>query len=124
MLTYKHHIDKKALEAFIKARAPVSFLRIAHESGDAHHPYLHTHVLIQFEGLFRSNNCRVFDIRDAREPNGRIHPHISRIQDTRHWCNAKRYLAKEDPENSDLGQQDFRMEEKRKTKAFFSELEL
>lgn len=105
MLTYKTHIDKEALEAFLcdvlyeKKCGEILFLRIAHETADPAAPYPHTHVVIHVskEICDQTAGHRIFDW-----PDGNIHPNIHKIKTNIHLGNAKRYLAKEDPDNADL----------------------
>jgi len=96
MLTYKTHIDKTEMIKFITDLGPeVVFCRCAHETGDEHHNYLHTHVLVKWKGRVKTQNERFFDYKE-------IHPHIKPITTNTHWANGLRYLAKEDKENADL----------------------
>jgi hypothetical protein len=99
LLTYKTHIDKdEYFDWFNSEKGETKFLRIAHETGDIHHPYLHSHVLVSLLKQPNWRNPRCLDYKG-------IHPNIKTIKGgTRslHWENAKNYLAKEDPENEDL----------------------
>jgi len=97
MITYKTHIDKKRVVAFMNElnKSECKFIRCAHENGDENHPYPHTHVLIDFGKRFQTKNCRIFDIDE-------IHPNIAPVKTKSHFANAKKYLAKEDKENADL----------------------
>lgn len=103
IVTYKTHIDKITILEFFTAKAAtknikLKFCRSAHESADIKNPYLHTHVVIEFEPAFESRNCRIFDITTTEI----IHPNIGKCKTNIHFENCKRYLAKEDKENADL----------------------
>lgn len=97
MLTYKTHLDKKMVIAKMNEliKGECKFVRVAHETGDENHPYLHTHVLIDFGKRFQSKNCRIFDL-------GEIHPNIQPVKTKTHFTRAQKYLAKEDKDNADL----------------------
>lgn len=102
LLTYRSHLNKDAYITWLRQKvAPkeLVFIRLAHENGDDGN-YPHTHVLVSFDKIFESKNCRIFDYAD---PEGIIiHPHIKKVLSRKHFDAAKVYLAKEDPENSDL----------------------
>lgn len=117
MLTYKTHINKDALHNFILnvcGRDSFAFIRSAHEapdngSGSNKHPYAHTHTVVDFTQAYSQRNCRIFDWPDTvngiLDPDsGRIviHPQIQPLKSELHFRNAKAYLGKEDPANSDL----------------------
>lgn len=102
MLTYKTHIDKKKLIAFLNDwGSPCKFIRVAHESGDVHHPYLHTHVLIDYGVAKDTTSCSKWDWNDGTMEKS-IHPNMKLVKTIAHWNNSMKYLAKEDPENADL----------------------
>lgn len=66
MLTYKWHIEKEWIKAFINTIHPVRYCFVAHESGhDDKTPYNHSHVLVEFrEPISKQGKdaCRIFDI--------------------------------------------------------------
>lgn len=98
MLTYKSHLDKNKLIEFIKSIVPrvTKFIRAAHETGKSTGvEYDHTHVLIRWDKIFETRNCRYFDYEN-------IHPNWSPVKTETHWRNQINYIAKEDTENSDL----------------------
>lgn len=102
MLTYRSHIDKEALIAFIKTASGIknlAFARCAHETGDENHPYEHTHVVVDFGKPWQCKNCRRLDYSTGE---GVIHPNWHPIKTATHFRNAKRYLCKEDADNLDL----------------------
>lgn len=97
MLTYRSHLPKEVFATFIEGNlgfAP-KFMRCAHETGDEHHAYDHTHVLLHFGKNFKCQNARRFDYEG-------IHPHWKPVKTITHWNNELRYIAKEDPANADL----------------------
>ena len=69
ILTYKTHIDKEELEAFLtnvcyeKKCGGIVFLRIAHETADPAAPYPHTHVVVHLEKVIedQTKGHRLFD---------------------------------------------------------------
>ena len=93
-LTYKTHIPRDRIKSFFSQKSP-SELEIAHETGDEHHSYPHTHVYIDFGKRFQSFNPRIFDIDG-------IHPHIKKVINHKHVENIYRYLCKEDTNNVHL----------------------
>ena len=96
MITYRTHLNKtEYMDWFRRNFLPNGFLRLAHETADAGHPYEHTHVVVDFGRAFQTRSCRVFDYDD-------IHPNIKKIMTSNHFTNCKTYLAKEDIENEDL----------------------
>lgn len=100
MITYKTHVEKDMVIELLQSKTvnqcgPIKWIRVAHETGDEHHPYDHSHVVVDFGKRFQSGDCRVFDFMN-------IHPHIKRICTPVHWKRSVAYLAKEDPENADL----------------------
>jgi len=101
LLTYKTHVEKKKLEAFIIQksghRTPKK-IHIAHETGDTHCPYAHTHVVVQFAKPFETRDCRALDIDG-------IHPHIKRLTGKKAIDDAVSYIAKEDPDLAHLQRQ-------------------
>lgn len=101
MLTYKTHIPKDILEDFLKLKRACDFIRCAHETGDTSHDYPHTHVVIEFHTPPNFKDCRVFDFDD-------IHPNIEIAKNLTHFKRMKKYIAKEDPENDDLKDEDDR----------------
>jgi len=99
MLTYKTHLDKVKVEEWLRSICDsyeIKEIYFAHETGnDATTPYDHTHVCIMFDRAFQCKKARKFDYGD-------IHPHIRKITTAKHWKNAVRYMAKEDPEAAEL----------------------
>lgn len=125
MLTYPHHhIDKEALESWLRAKfearncGKIFFLRMAHETGDKTVPYNHTHVVVHLDCQIQdqSKGLRYLDCdlpgygypegtfnKEGEDISGRaIHPHIYGAKSSRHFEQMKVYLAKEDPDNDDL----------------------
>lgn len=103
LLTYKTHIPKDELIAWLTIQTGVrtlKFARAAHESGDENHPYEHTHVLLDIGKSWRCRDARRLDIEIVEGE--RIHPNWQPIKTPTHWRNAVKYLAKEDPANADL----------------------
>lgn len=95
LLTYRTHVDKVKMTAFINGLKKAEFCRIAHERGDSEDGYDHSHVLVKFERVFDTRDQRRFDYEG-------IHPHIRIVEGNVHWRNLLQYIAKEDPENADL----------------------
>jgi len=98
MLTYKGHLDKERLMAFIEGLHPCAFIRCAHETGaheDGGEDYPHTHVLLDFGKIWQTRDCRKLDFDG-------VHPNIKPVKSAVHFRNGKEYLAKEDPANADL----------------------
>jgi len=106
LLTYKTHLDKKDYIKWINEKCKgTRWIRLAHETGDVHCPYNHTHVVIDFGKKFETTNCRFFDYdkEDSdSEENIVIHPHIKKLIGKKAFEDAKKYIAKEDPDNADL----------------------
>lgn len=106
LFTYKTHINKKKLEEFFKHVSPkreISFFRAAHENGDVECNYLHTHLLISWTTPMVTKNQRNFDFPIVEEGEVvYIHPHIKVLKNLKAVQDAKKYIAKEDPENADL----------------------
>lgn len=90
-LTYKTHIDKQRVKAWMKEKFEVEEIHICHENGDEKCPYLHSHVFVDFSKTFQSTNCRIFDWEN-------IHPNIKKVKTAKHINNCYKYLAKEDPD--------------------------
>lgn len=90
MLTYKTHLNKDEFCEWWNEKYPkTKEIYIAHETGDKHHNYLHTHIVIDAGQTIRTKNCRIFDYLD-------IHPQIRFISNSLHWKRACKYIAKED----------------------------
>lgn len=94
MLTYKSHVDKIALKAFLQNLSKTNCLTkfyCAHECGtdDPITPYEHSHAVVDFGYCFTSSKARVFDFDN-------IHPHISIIKDVSAWKKSCKYITKED----------------------------
>lgn len=95
-LTYKTHLNKAEFKTWFNSKFKgTKELEMAHETGNENVPYEHTHVLVHFGRMFKSQNCRIFD-------KGDIHPNIRKVLSNTHWDNLLNYLAKEDPENAHL----------------------
>jgi len=101
-ITYKTHIPKDEYKKwFIEVIVPrysdegneVLFLEMAHETGDKENPYLHTHVVYKTMYPITTRDQFALDWDD-------IHPNWAYINSQKHWSNATRYLAKEDPDNA------------------------
>lgn len=97
LLTYKTHLEKQTYIEWIseKLTKPISFIRLAHETGDLRVNYNHTHVVIEVRERFQTTNSRYFDYEN-------IHPHIRVLKSKKALDCAKIYIAKEDPDNADL----------------------
>jgi len=98
MLTYKTHVDKEQLTAFLMSLGAET-VHIAHENGtsDPATPYEHTHALVARAKPFVTRDARHFDYEG-------IHPHVKTIKNDCHWSRGLNYLAKEDPDNAGLRQ--------------------
>lgn len=107
---YKYQIDKAYLiQHFtaINGGKKCKEIYIAHESGDEHHPYEHTHVVVNFGKMVDKRNSRFADIQMEGSDGDlaeiiTVHPFIKKIRDEGHWDACVRYMAKEDPENASL----------------------
>ena len=99
LVTYKHHLRKADYEKWIRTKGPITFVRLAHENGDEKVPYLHTHVLVEFETPRDWSSQRCLDYTQDGES---IHPNIKTLRSKGDFERAQNYIAKEDPENSDL----------------------
>lgn len=95
-LTYRTHLKKDNYIQWFIARSTkkVDFIRLAHETG-GEGEYEHTHVLVSYVSAFQTRDCRYFDYNT-------IHPHIKTLPNKKAFEDAKKYIAKEDPENADL----------------------
>lgn len=106
MFTYKHHINKERLIAWIReqSKTQCKFIRVAHESGDEKNNYLHSHVVIDFGKQVNTSSARHFDIEQVLEDGTveNVHPNMKKILGDKHFQNAVRYLGKEDTDNADL----------------------
>lgn len=93
LLTYKTHIDKERLKAFLTtvSKNKLKKCYIAHENGsdDPITPYEHTHCVVDFGFALQSRNSRFLDYEG-------IHPHISKITTAVNWKKACQYITKED----------------------------
>jgi len=94
-LTYKSHIPPEAWLTWFKncKKKTISFYSIVHESSDEHHPYDHTHILVEFEKVFQTRNARYFDWELPDK--SKIHPHIKPVKTKKHWDNTLKYHYKE-----------------------------
>lgn len=109
LLTYKTHIPKEGYIEWINEKIDtIEWIRLAHETGDKTVPYEHTHVLVDLGRNFQTTNCRYFDYESGiTDEDGVldtiiIHPHIRKLIGKKPFEDAKKYIAKEDPENLDL----------------------
>jgi len=89
LLTYKTHIPKEGVKEWAMRDLGCREVHIAHETGDEEHPYLHSHVIMEWEKAFQTRSERRFDYKD-------IHPHINPIKTRQHLENSYKYLCKED----------------------------
>lgn len=102
LLTYPGHLNKPWLIDLltIASNQPIKFIRCAHEIGKTTGvDYDHTHCLIRWVNQLTTTDCRRFDV--VLDGNT-IHPNIAPIRTETHWRNQIAYIAKEDPDNSDL----------------------
>lgn len=98
LLTYRSKIPKAEYKVWLQSLTPntIKVVEIAHEVGNSKGvDYEHSHVLIDFGGIFTTTSARKFDY------NG-IHPNIKKVTSNLHWTRSLNYLAKEDPENAHL----------------------
>lgn len=102
LLTYRTHLNKEEYCHHIAriTRIEPAFIRLAHETGDEECQYLHTHVVVDFGKNFQTTNERFFDY--TLTDGSVIHPHIKVLKNRTALKDASKYIAKEDPENSDL----------------------
>lgn len=100
MLTYKGHYDKNEMKNWLTTVIGFSPRRIeiARESGDSEVPYHHCHVVIDFGKIFQTRDQRRFDL-------GEIHPHFKPLKGRKAFMDALMYISKEDPECSNLKQE-------------------
>lgn len=100
ILTYKTHINKEEYIKWFteKTKEVPKFIRLAHEVGthsEEVEEYEHTHVVFVMVNKINTTSERYFDYEG-------IHPHIKALTTRRMQEDAKKYIAKEDPANSDL----------------------
>lgn len=88
-LTYKTHIDKEQYKAWAKENLGAKETHVAHETADKHHPYFHTHIIVEWPKAFQTRSARRFDY-------GELHPNIKPITNRKQLENAYRYISKED----------------------------
>lgn len=108
-LTYPGHLTKQPyIEWFTKQFGAPEFICLAHETGNSIVKYLHSHVLIDMGATKKitTRNVRALDysgdhLEDSTDFSN-PHPNIHLVNTMIHWDNSKRYIAKEDPENSHL----------------------
>ncbi len=100
-LTYMGtHLQKDIVRTYFQSRYQgYKQIEIAHENG-AQGNTPHTHILIDFGRLYQSKDARIFDLPMSN--GGSIHPNIRKITTQSYWTNCLNYLAKEDPECSNL----------------------
>lgn len=107
LLTYKEHLEKGSyIDWFMEKIPSTVWIRLAHETGDENCPYEHTHVVADLGKAFQTRNCRFFDYdgvdKDGILIENTIHPHIKKLTNKKAFEDAKKYISKEDQENSDL----------------------
>lgn len=108
MFTYKSHIPKDAYKLWLENRTHrvCDFIRLAHETADANHPYIHTHALVDFGKAFSTRNCHFFcwptEDKELQDSCGGIHCNIRFYNLKSVFESVKNYIAKEDPDNADL----------------------
>jgi hypothetical protein len=97
IFTYKTHINKEKYISWLTElrKGEISFIRLAHETGDEECPYEHTHVVVDFGKRIDIKTERYFDFDN-------IHPHIKGLKSKKAFEDAKIYISKEDPNNADL----------------------
>lgn len=62
------------------------YYKIAFEESDKEHPYLHTHIVVEWNNKVDTNNIQCFDY-------DKIHPHIYAINNDQYYCHLwKKYL--------------------------------
>ena len=86
---------KGVVKEYAAPRTKILFLELAHETGDKHNPYLHTHVYFELSQPLISRRQRALDYDS-------IHPNWNYVTKKPHMLHCKKYLMKEDPENKDL----------------------
>jgi len=96
LLTYKTHIPKEALLAFVESFKPVARAMISHETG-GEGGYEHTHMAVEFTKVVQSRNARVLDYE-------LIHPNIKVLPNKKAFLDACKYLGKEDQEPLKTGE--------------------
>lgn len=105
-LTYKTHLDKKTMTDHLTAMGAVR-VEICHESGkqrekeeEEKHPYLHTHIYVDFGKIFSSTRANIFDVKatDEKGEVENIHPNIAPIVGRGGVDKVLNYMSKEDPE--------------------------
>lgn len=111
MLTYKTHLPKAEYKDWFAniicplyggENCKVEFLELAHETGDSQCPYLHTHVVFQVSKRYPLKTRKQHALDWCWMNDDPIHPNWTYINTKVHMKRAKRYLAKEDPENVHL----------------------
>lgn len=114
LFTYATHLVKAEYINWFQQlthRIPV-FIRLAHETGDESVPYNHTHVAIDMGSVYNKRDATTFfDYPAPPEyvdrhgvPRDTIHPMMKNLPSAKAFDDAKGYLSKEDPENSDLAE--------------------
>lgn len=105
-LTYKDHLPKEHYIDWFRTKiycGTVTFIRLAHETGDKSHNYNHTHVLIEVKDIISSKRVNYLDyLMEDETGKWNIHPNIKLVNSMAHFDRCKNYLAKEDKENDDL----------------------
>lgn len=104
LLTYKTHIPKEPWIKWLKEKIcfEPDVIRVAHESADEHHPYYHSHMVVDFGKAFQTANMFYFDYPSQVPLEPDIHPQLRFLSCAKALKDALAYLAKEDPDNSDL----------------------
>lgn len=96
-ITYKTHINPDVWLSWAKTikKLHIDLYSIVHETSDEHHPYPHTHILLDSgkNKKFTTTSCRFFDW--TTETKEIIHPNIVTVTTKKHWDNAVVYHYKE-----------------------------
>lgn len=88
-LTYKSHIDAEDYLAWFRDyhdKYEITQFSIVNETGET--DYEHTHVLLRFNRMFQTRNCRTFDYNE-------FHPNIRKVTTKAHWNNVVKYHTKQ-----------------------------
>lgn len=95
-LTYPSHIaDVEAFKTFIETVTKKSLKQwsIVNETGQTNHQ--HCHALLDFDSMFSTTNCRIFDYMDE-------HPNIKKVTSKIHVINIARYHTKQGIPNTNM----------------------
>lgn len=97
MLTYKGHLVKNEYIKWLNLKRELVHCWIAHETGDTHNPYEHSHILLEFKEAPNWTGPRCLDFCD-------VHPNIKKVITKKHWENCVTYMVKEDKSNTILNE--------------------